>query len=132
MRLLCFLLMFISVTGFAKDPDAAGRNSLAEGELAVATKNFAEVVRVNPFDSAALNNLAVAYAAQGSYQKALDLLERAVRLSPKRTDIAANLTELRTVMASNGSMPFVQRKPPLVNTYPGQGAVPPEPPAFWK
>ena len=124
--------VFWPVTSYARDPDADGRSSLAEGDFSLASKNFAEAVKINPFDAVSLNNLAVATAAQGDVQKALGLLERANRLAPSRTDIAANLMQLRSVVAKNGNVLLVQNRPPVVNVYPNKGEVPPEPPALWK
>lgn len=52
----------------------------------------------NPFNAVAANNLALAYAAVGNYRAALELLEKAVKLAPKRQDINANLTRVRLWM----------------------------------
>jgi len=60
-----------------------------------------ESVRVNPFDPVALNNLAVNYAAQGDYQNALSLLERALRIAPNRSDIMNNHANLRAWMSQD-------------------------------
>jgi Flp pilus assembly protein TadD len=132
MRILFLFIMLVSLNGFAKDPEAAGRTSMAEGDFSLASKNFAEAVSTNPFDAVALNNFAVASAAQGNLQKAMGLLERATRLAPTRADIAANLTQLRAVVARSGTMLLVQNRSPIVNVYPNKGDVPPEPPPLWK
>ncbi|MFZ6709722.1 tetratricopeptide repeat protein [Undibacterium sp. TC9W] len=118
---------------YAQDPNAEGRNFLAEGNNNAASKKFAEAAKINPFDASALNNQAVALAAQGDNEKALNLLERANRLAPNRADIAANLNELRNWMNRNTpQVAAVQRKGPVPGAYPNQGDIPPEPPPLWK
>lgn len=129
----CLLALLLSSRAWAADPQIEGRNFLAEGNAAAASKKFAEAAKINPFDASALNNQAVAYAAQGDSEKALNLLERANRLSPNREDIAANLTELRRWMNRNAPpLATAQKSNPVINVYPNQNDVPPEPPALWK
>ncbi|MFZ6656891.1 tetratricopeptide repeat protein [Undibacterium sp. TJN19] len=126
-------MLLLPVSVFAQDPNAEGRNFLAEGNNSAASKKFAEAAKVNPFDASALNNQAVALAAQGDTEKALNLLERANRLAPNRADIAANLTELRNWMnRNNPQIQAPQRKLPIGAAYQGQGDIPPEPPPLWK
>ncbi|MBC3920307.1 tetratricopeptide repeat protein [Undibacterium sp. CY18W] len=127
-------LLVWSAAALAQDPNAEGRRFLAEGNTSDASKKFAEAAKVNPFDASALNNQAVALAAQGDSEKALNLLERANRLSPNRADIAANLNELRNWMNRNSpQIAAVQRKAPVPGAYPIQGGdIPPEPPPLWK
>jgi Flp pilus assembly protein TadD len=86
---------------------------------------FERQLRVNPFDPAALNNLAVVKAGQGRYGDAKELLERAARLAPDSTEIEANLTRLRIWMDEAGE--------PRAPTGPGLDAspFPPEPPRLW-
>lgn len=132
-RLLCAGLLSLGAAAHAQDPNVEGRNFLAEGNTSAASKKFAEAARINPFDASALNNQAVALAAQGDNEKALNLLERANRLSPNRADIAANLNELRNWMNRNTpQVAAVQRKLPVPGAYPNQGDIPPEPPPLWK
>ncbi|MBC3911482.1 tetratricopeptide repeat protein [Undibacterium sp. NL8W] len=129
----CALVLGASTSAHAQDPNVEGRNLLAEGNNSAASKKFAEAAKINPFDASALNNQAVALAAQGDNEKALNLLERASRLAPNRTDIAANLNELRNWMNRNTpQVTAVQRKAPVPGAYPNQGDVPPEPPPLWK
>lgn len=106
------------------------RAQFAEGEHAAAAAEWEARLEVNPFDPADLNNLAVAKAAQGDFQSARELLQRAVRLAPEREDIAANLARLadwmdrqRDGIASPGAHPALVE--------PGARVVPPEPPAPW-
>lgn len=139
-KLMITSLLMMSVhTALAQDPHVDGRRLLAEGNNQAAGQKFAEAARVNPFDAAALNNQAVALAAQGDVEKALHLLERANRLSPNRADIQANLTELRNWMNRNtpqvllGQKPGVQAVP--ANAQSGAAAkvdLLPEPPPLWK
>ncbi|MET3117728.1 tetratricopeptide (TPR) repeat protein [Undibacterium sp. GrIS 1.8] len=130
--LLISMLMIVPAIALADDPQKEGRAYLAQGDNNNAVKKFAEAAKSNPFDASALNNQAVAYAAQGDNEKALTLLERANKLSPNRTDIAANLNELRTWMSRHTPQLLAQRKEPIMNVYPNQSNVPPEPPALWK
>jgi Flp pilus assembly protein TadD len=85
---------------------------------------FERQLRVNPFDPAALNNLAVVKAGQGRYGDAKELLERAQRLAPDSVEIEANVTRLRIWMEQAGE--------PREPTGPGlEGEFPPEPPRLW-
>lgn len=127
------LVLSASTSAHAQDPNVEGRNFLAEGNNSAASKKFAEAAKINPFDASALNNQAVALAAQGDNEKALNLLERANRLAPNRADITANLNELRNWMNRNSpQVAAVQRKSPVPGAYPNQGDIPPEPPPLWK
>lgn len=58
---------------------------------------------VNPFDPAALNNLAIEHAERGDLGKAQELLERAAKLDPDNEAIAANLADIRRVRESVAS-----------------------------
>lgn len=120
------------LTGLAADPQTDGRALLAQGDSSSAAKKFGEAAQSNPFDASALNNQAVALAAQGDNEKALQLLERAVKLAPNRTDIAANLNELRSWTNRNNPAAIGRGKMPVMNVYPAQTQLPPEPPPLWK
>ncbi len=87
---------------------------------------FEHQLRVNPFDPAALNNLAVVKAAQGRYGDARDLLERAARLAPLSEEVRSNLGRLTAWEASLGGV----SKPDLAEIPPSR--LPPEPPALWQ
>jgi Flp pilus assembly protein TadD len=87
---------------------------------------FERQLRVNPFDPAALNNLAVVKAGQGRYDDALDLLQRATRLAPQSLEIRANLDRLRAWMTTLGRDPAALEAPEL-----SLSQVPPEPPRLW-
>ncbi len=124
MRTIVFTWLFVfSAALFAEDPQLQGRDYLAGGETGKAVERFSAAVDVNPFDAVALNNLAVAKAAQGDYQGALALLERAGRLAPSRRDIAANLAGLKGWLEGYGD-----RAPDTPNF----GPAPPELPPLWK
>ena len=136
MRMLLKLILLLSAFPLlvsAADLQTEGRIHLSEGDNLAASNKFAEAAKLNPFDASALNNEAVAVAAQGNYEKALNLLERAARLSPNRTDIATNLNEMRKWVARYA--PQIKLKEevssPVMNVYPS-GDIPPEPPALWK
>lgn len=122
MRPLAWIgLLFLSTAAFGGDLQHQGRDYLAGGETGKAVESFAAAVNVNPFDAVALNNLAVAKTAQGDYQTALVLLERASRLAPARQDISGNLARLRSWLDGKGDSPDV----------PGFSAAPPELPPLW-
>ncbi|MFZ6692523.1 tetratricopeptide repeat protein [Undibacterium sp. SXout20W] len=133
LRSLCALLLaVVSGISWSADLQSEGRLQLSQGDNAEASKKFAEAAKINPFDPSALNNQAVAVAAQGDYEKALYLLERAVRLGPGRADIVANLKELRRWVGRNApQIKMAEKSNPVMNVYP-DGDIPPEPPALWK
>ena len=127
------LSLLLPWTSQAADLQMEGRVLMSEGDPAAASKKFAEAAKVNPFDAAALNNEAVAVAAQGDYERALYLLERAARMSPNRSDIVTNLTEMRKWVARYAPelKLKIDKSNPVINTYP-DADIPPEPPALWK
>ena len=118
--LLAILLLIGSSTGLAQDFQHQGRDYLAGGQNGKAAESFAAAVDVNPFDAVALNNLAVARAAQGDYQTAVTLLERAARLAPGRQDIADNLARFKTWLEGGEKYLDVQG-----------GSAPPDLPPLW-
>lgn len=85
---------------------------------------FERQLRVNPFDPAALNNLAVVKAGQGRFDDAQDLLERALRLAPESKEIRTNLGRLNAWTESLGREP---RPAPELSI----SQVPPDPPRLW-
>lgn len=86
---------------------------------------FERQLRVNPFDPAALNNLAVVKAGQGRYADAYDLLQRAARLAPQSEEIRANVGRLKGWMDTLGT------RDPLAEPELTLSQVPPEPPRLW-
>jgi len=66
----------------------------------------------NPKDEATLLLLAGAYAAEGSYPKAMDALDAAIKLNPKRPDAYMNmawlLLEMRTTETAEAEMYYRQ------------------------
>lgn len=124
--------LLLPLAALAADPHSDGRTFMAQGDSNSAAKKFGEAAQINPFDASALNNQAVALAAQGDNEKAMQLLERAARLAPNRADIAANLNELRSWLNRNNPASLSQKKMPVMNAYPASGQVPPEPPPLWK
>lgn len=131
-RLVLLLGALAMMPALAADQMQYGRAYLAEGDHAAAVQSYSEVVRMNPFDPVAQNNLAVARAANGDYQTAIDLLTRAVKLAPGRADIRENLTNLQGWMANSGGVGLsiaVPAQPRLAQQ--GGAAVLPEPPPLW-
>lgn len=56
---------------------------------------FEKVLRKNPNEPAALNNLAIAYVKMGKAEKALDCAERAAQVHPNSVEIKRTLAEIR-------------------------------------
>jgi len=86
---------------------------------------FERQLRVNPFDPAALNNLAVVKAGQGRYDDAMDLLQRAARLAPENAEIRANIGRLKAWKDTWGT------RDPLAEPELSVSQVPPDPPRLW-
>jgi tetratricopeptide (TPR) repeat protein len=86
---------------------------------------FERQLRVNPFDPAALNNLAVVKAEQGRYDDAMDLLQRAARLAPESAEIRTNVERLKAWRDTWGS------RDPLAEPELSISQVPPDPPRLW-
>lgn len=117
-RALCLAVALCAAPAGAADGDAATEASQFR---------FERQLRVNPFDPAALNNLAVVKAGQGRYDDAVDLLQRAARLAPGNAEIRNNLGRLRSWMSSSlGRDPDELSAPEL-----SVSQVPPDPPRLW-
>jgi tetratricopeptide (TPR) repeat protein len=131
--LLACLSWWLSLTpAHAVDLQQYGRAYLAEGNTAGAIQSYSELVRQNPFDPVALNNMAIAKAAVGDYQTALELLTRAARLAPQRADIRENLTKLQTWQQQTHSVspgPGIGKSAPV---RPVAAGILPEPPPLWQ
>jgi tetratricopeptide (TPR) repeat protein len=136
-----FLALSWPLSGQSQPADLQqfGRAYIAEGDSAAAIKSYGELVRQNPFDPVALNNMAIAKASAGDYQAALELLNRANRLAPQRVDIRENLKQLQTWLQKNHSVSLNTETKFARNTNnvrnpgnPGSTVtVLPEPPALW-
>lgn len=131
-KVLVIFVITLSATATvgAQDLTRAGSAYLAEGDNVAAAKSYTELLRLNPFDPVALNNLAVAKAAAGDYQAAVGLLTRSAKLAPNRADIRDNLSSMQRWMDTYGGTrlaPFDRPRQPAVRT----GAVLPEPPPLW-
>jgi tetratricopeptide (TPR) repeat protein len=123
----------IGLTSFqvcGRDMMQYGRAYLAEGDNVAAVQSFTDLLKQNPFDPVALNNLAVAKAAIGDYRAALDLLKRAERLAPNRQDIRENLSSLQSWMEKNDGVAIAMMERPRFIA-PRTEAVLAEPPALW-
>lgn len=112
------VLAAIPAASLAQEP-AAGPDE------AVNPMRFERQLRVNPFDPAALNNLAVVKAEQGRYDDAMDLLQRAARLAPDNAEIRANLGRLKAWKDTWGT------RDPLAEPELSISQVPPDPPRLW-
>ncbi len=83
---------------------------------------FERQLRNNPFDPAALSNLGAVAAAQGRYDEAQDLLERAQRLAPDSAEIRTNLERL---------VQWQRSEPGPTSAGRSLSKLPPEPPRLW-
>ena len=111
-------LIAVAAPAFAQD---AAATAPADGSQF----RFERQLRVNPFDPAALNNLAVVKAEQGRYDDAMDLLQRAARLAPDNAVIRANVGRLKAWKDTWGT------RDPLAEPELSVSQVPPEPPRLW-
>jgi tetratricopeptide (TPR) repeat protein len=109
-------LLAVAAPSIAQDEPAPGDAS---------PFRFERQLRVNPFDPAALNNLAVVKAGQGRYEDAMDLLHRAARLAPDNAVIRANVGRLKAWKDTLGT------PDPLAEPELSLSQVPPEPPRLW-
>ena len=126
--------LLVAAPALAVDLQQYGRAYLAEGDSAAAVQSYGELVRQNPFDPVALNNMAVAKAAAGDYQSALDMLQRAQRLAPQRLDIRDNLNQLQAWLQQNHTLALSNKLPPVRsngNIGSSAATILPEPPALW-
>lgn len=105
------------------DPLQTARSYFAEAEYASAAKSFEEALRAYPSDPVVLNNLAVAKAAIGEHQAALDLLTRARQLAPHHPGIQENLNNLQEWSRNFGATERISMTP-------GNDVIP-EPPPKW-
>jgi len=102
---------------------------LAEGDLLSAESSYSAVLKVNPADPVALNNLAVVKVAAGEYLSALQLFTQSSKVAPYRGDIQDNLyrfhawlrayTGVKTV--AGGFDPYIATPPPLWSVVPAAG-----------
>lgn len=108
---LVVLLMLTSTALPAKEKSEKISNYISEEKIIVQAKSlmkqglyddaihlYSMLLMRNPFNVVVANNLALAHTAVGNYKAALELLEKAVKLAPKRQDINANLTRVRLWM----------------------------------
>ena len=129
--MLALALLLGCSAASAVDLQQYGRAYLAEGDSNAAVQSYGELVRQNPFDPVALNNMAVAKAAAGDYQSALEMLTRAARLAPQRLDIRENLTQLQGWLQQNHSIALTSTLPAARNSFAGAATILPEPPPLW-
>ncbi|MFT4047311.1 MAG: hypothetical protein QM661_11530 [Solimonas sp.] len=121
---------WLSAGAFAQGaPDAAQLQALLEtGQVNAAVSTLESTLGDNPFDPVQLNNLAVARTRNGDVYAALQLLERAARLSPDQPVIADNRTRLRSWIAAKIGANQRQMEAVPAGNVPAQL---PDPPALW-
>ncbi len=123
--------LLVAAPTLAVDLQQYGRAYLAEGDSAAAVQSYSELVRQNPFDPVALNNMAVAKAAAGDYQSALEMLQRAQRLAPQRLDIRDNLNQLQAWLQQNHTIAISSKLPAARSPGSSAATILPEPPPLW-
>ena len=109
--LLVALLIFLSAALPARELSQKTIHPMAEEEILMQAKSlmkqglyddaihlYSTLLVRNPFNAVAANNLALAHTAVGNYAAALEFLEKAVKIAPKRDDITANLVSMRAWM----------------------------------
>ncbi len=101
---------------------------LESGRVDAAVSVLESSLGENPYDPVQLNNLAVARARKGDVYTALELLDRAQRLSPENSAIGDNRKQLREWLAARIGANTFRLAP--------QGRLPPQslpdPPALWQ
>ena len=70
---------------------------LSEGELKLAISLYNDITKINP-KSSDIDNLAVAYALSGAYQKAFKTAQVAVKISPNHPARLLNLADLTLIL----------------------------------
>ena len=72
-----------------KDPDLhykMGKLYKRNGKLDAAIEEYQKALSIQPEFAGALNDLAIAYAVKGEYEKALSLLKKMAKLRPDNVD----------------------------------------------
>ena len=69
--------------------------ALHESDLTEAKRLFSEALKLNPSSVEAMANLANCEAEQGHYSQAIELLERAIRISPNEERLRENVKRFR-------------------------------------
>ena len=67
--------------------------SIATGELDKAVSVNLEMIQSYPRDSTAFDSLGIVYAAQGHYEKAIEITQRAIPLAPDRVYLYGNVAD---------------------------------------
>ena len=67
--------------------------SSVTGELDKAARTYQERIESYPRDVAAYNNLGIVFAAQGQYEKAVEITRQGIRVAPEEGTLYENLTD---------------------------------------
>jgi len=67
--------------------------SSVTGELDKAARTYEETIASYPREIAAYNNLGIVFAAQGQYEKAVEVTRQGIRISPDQVTLHENLTD---------------------------------------
>jgi tetratricopeptide (TPR) repeat protein len=70
---------------------AASYYAYVTGEMDKAAQTYQEEIENYPREARAYNNLGIAFASQGQYEKATEITRQAVRLGPDNVGRFANL-----------------------------------------
>ncbi|MCK5770111.1 tetratricopeptide repeat protein [Algiphilus sp.] len=123
-------LAFSNGAAAASGTPATGAELLADGQIARAVAQLEQALGRNPFDPVVLNNLAVAYAEGGDWERAQSLLRRAARLAPGDPAIEQNLRATDQWLARLVQAGDVERRQRRDDE--GEPIrIPPPPPALW-
>ena len=68
-----------------------GRSAHGNGQLALAEERYAQVLKMQPSHSGALNSIAVVYAQTGRTDKAFEYFRRALEIDPQASHVHNNL-----------------------------------------
>lgn len=102
--LLCVLILALVISScagnksYVKKTNNFGIEAAKEGYWKEARFRFEKLVRKDPTDPIALNNLAVCYEVEGEFEKAIKLYERALELDPENKFIKINIEKARELV----------------------------------
>ncbi len=108
MKKYLFLILILSIlftlnscTGSnkqVKDTTNFGIKSAKKGYWKEAKFRWEKLLKENPDDFVALNNLAVCYEVEGDFETAFELYSRALELQPKNKYIKLNLEKVEALL----------------------------------
>lgn len=98
--------------------DAQALKDFRAGKYEDARKQWAEAVRLNPYNPNIVNNYGFVLDTMGEYEEALKWYYRTVELTPRRTPIYLNLGDIMVKMGRNhDAIPYYERYLHLYPSY---------------